>query len=40
MMFSPEFIKSLVYLALAWTAAGALVLLVLLATDWLKGKLW
>ena len=40
MMFSQEFIQGLVYLALAWTAGGALVLLVLLVIDWLKGKLW
>jgi len=39
-MFSPIFFVCLVVGALAWTALGALVLIVLLAIDWRKGRLW
>ena len=39
-MFSQSFIEGLIVVALSWTAAGALALVVLLAIDWLKGNLW
>jgi hypothetical protein len=39
-MFSQFFLQSLVFIALAWTACGALALVALLVRDWLNGKLW
>ena len=39
-MFSPEFFYGLVVTGLAWTALGALALIVLLVVDWIKGTLW
>lgn len=39
-MFSQSFLHGLILLALAWTAIGALTLIVLLVRDWLQGKLW
>lgn len=39
-MFSPLFLQSLVCIAIAWTAIGAVLLLVLLYRDWKSGNLW
>jgi hypothetical protein len=39
-MFPQSFLHALIMLALAWTASGALLLLVLLVRDWKRGKLW
>ena len=39
-MFSPAFLHGLILLALIWTSAGALALIVLLVRDWLRGTLW
>ena len=39
-MFSQLFIAVLIYLALAWTATGALVLVVLLAIDRHNRRIW
>ncbi len=39
-MFSPAFLQFLITLALVWTAAGALALILLLVRDWIKGTLW
>jgi hypothetical protein len=40
MMFSQQFFLWLVASALAWTALGVLVLLILLLIDWRNGRLW
>lgn len=39
-MFSETFLQTLVYVALGWTALGAVVLVALLITDWIRGTLW
>lgn len=39
-MFSEAFVSFLVHLGLIWTAAGALVLIILLIRDFKNGKLW
>ena len=39
-MFSETFFYGLILLGLAWTGLGALVLIVLLIVDWIKGTLW
>jgi len=39
-MFSQTFLQFLILLALGWTAAGAVALIVLLVRDYLQGKLW
>lgn len=39
-MFTESFLAGLVLLSLAWTALGAVLLLVLLVVDWLRGDLW
>ena len=39
-MFSAGFLQFLVILGLAWTALGALTLIVLLIRDWKRGELW
>lgn len=39
-MFSESFFHFFVYGALAWTAIGALALIVLLIVDWIGGTLW
>ena len=39
-MFSASFLQGLIVLALIWTAAGALALIVLVIRDWIKGTLW
>lgn len=39
-MFSLDFLQIVILGALGWTGLGALILLVLLARDWWRGKLW
>ena len=39
-MFSSTFFQVFIAGALVWTALGALVLIVLLIIDWIKGTLW
>lgn len=39
-MFSPTFLQVLVYVGIAWTALGALTLVLLLIRDWKRGELW
>lgn len=39
-MFSSGFLHFLVMLGLAWTALGALALVLLLIKDWKRGELW
>lgn len=39
-MFSASFLQLIVFLAIVWTALGALLLLVLLYRDWKSGNLW
>ncbi len=39
-MFSESFLQILILLALAWTALGAVTLVVLLLRDLKKRKLW
>ncbi len=39
-MFTESLLHSLIVLALAWTALGALALIVLLIKDWKNGTLW
>lgn len=39
-MFPQSFLQALILVALVWTALGALVLIVLLIRDWLRGTLW
>ncbi len=39
-MFSSAFFYFLVILGLAWTALGAVALVVMLIIDWKKGQLW
>ncbi len=39
-MFSQTFLHGLIALALLWTAAGAVTLVVLLIRDFKNGKLW
>ncbi len=39
-MFSLLFVQILVWLALAWTLAGAVTLIILLIIDIMKGEIW
>jgi len=39
-MFPELFVHILVVLGLVWTAAGALLLIILLIRDYKNGKLW
>ncbi len=39
-MFSESFFQILIVGALAWTALGAMALIVLLIVDWIHGTLW
>lgn len=39
-MFSAEFFRFLVTIALIWTGLGAFALVVLLIRDWLNKQLW
>ena len=39
-MFSQPFLHFLILLALGWTGAGALTLILLLIRDYRQGKLW
>jgi hypothetical protein len=39
-MFSAEFLKLLVIVALTWTGIGALALLLMLFKDWKNKELW
>lgn len=39
-MFSELFLQILIYLAVGWTAIGALALVCLLLIDWKNGKIW
>lgn len=39
-MFPAAFLQFLVILGLAWTALGALALILLLIRDWRRGELW